>query len=162
MLIHLMQHGASLPKELDAHQPLSPLGREQVTKSAKAAKILGLRFELVIASRKTRSQQTAEIIARNTGYPVRRIEISDSVKAMADPLKAIAFLREYNGLDSIFIAGHQPSIAQIASHLLVGNDKMNLSITNGGLMQVDYSFSEKKGQLNWALSPSQLALIAED
>lgn len=161
MLIHFMQHGASLPKELDAQQSLSPLGREQVTKSAKAVRILGLQFELMIASRKVRSQQTAEIIARHTGYPVQRIEITESVKAMADPIKTIEFIREYNGLDSIFIAGHQPSIARTVSHLLVGNDALNLKITNGGLIQIDFTFSTMKGQLNWALSHTQMGHIAE-
>ena len=57
MLIHLMQHGVCLSKELDATQPLSPVGGEQIEKSATAARVLGLRFELIVASPKVRSLQ---------------------------------------------------------------------------------------------------------
>ncbi len=162
MLIHLMQHGLCLPKELDAHQPLSPIGREQIQKSARAAQALGLRYELVIASSKTRSLQTAEIMADYTGYPISRIEVTDAVKAMAPPQGAINFIREYDGLDSIFIAGHLPSLSLIASTLLTGGSNLSIAIENGGLMQIDLQSGETTGTLNWYLSPAQLAQIANN
>lgn len=162
MLIHLMQHGVCLPKELDAHQPLSPVGREQIQKSAKAAQILGLRYELVIASPKIRSQQTAEIMADYTGYPVSHIEVTDAVKAMAPAQATLSFIHEYDGLDSIFIAGHLPSLGIVASTLLTGGSKLDIHIENGGLMQIDLQPGKDKGVLNWYLSPAQLAQIANN
>lgn len=162
MLIHLMQHGACLPKELDPHQPLSPVGREQISKSAQAAQILGLRFELIASSRKTRAMQTAEIVAQKTGYPVPRIEISDTVKAMAPPKETIGFIREYQGLDSILIIGHLPNLGVVASTLLTGGTKVDIHIENGGLMQIDYNLAEERASLNWYISPAQLAIIAKD
>ena len=81
MLIHLMQHGACLSKELDPHQPLSPVGREQAIKSARAMRTLGLRFQLVVASPKLRSLQTAESHGRT--YRVSRgggIEVTEAIK----------------------------------------------------------------------------------
>lgn len=161
MLIHLMQHGACMPKEIDAHQPLSPIGREQVFKSAKATQKLGLRFELVIASPKSRSLQTAEIIAEHTGYPVSRIEVTEDVKAMARPQATLDFIRQYQGLDSVFVAGHLPSIAKVASTLLTGGVDMDIAVENGGLMQIDWDIEKNAGTLKWHLSPSHLAKLAE-
>ncbi len=160
MDIHLMQHGACLPKELDPHQPLSPVGREQITKSAQAARILGLRFELIVASPKVRSIQTAEIIAEYTGYPVARIEVTEAAKAMAPAQETINFINEYEGLDSIFIAGHLPSLGNIASGLLTGGKALDINIENGGLMQLARENGHTK--LNWYITPAQLAQIAKD
>lgn len=160
MLIHLMQHGTCLPKELDPHQPLSPVGREQIEKSAKAAQILGLNFELMIASPKERSIQTAKIMAAQTGYPIPQIEITDAVKAMAPVETTIDFIMEYEGLDSIFIAGHLPSLGTIAATLLTGSNSLNIHIENGGLLQIDLQLPKNTAILNWTLSPAQLAQIA--
>lgn len=159
MLIHLMQHGACMPKEIDAHQPLSPIGREQITKSAMAAQKLGLRFELVIASPKVRSLQTAEIMAEHTGYPVSRIEVTEDVKAMANPRATLDFISQYQGLDSVFIAGHLPSISMVASTLLTGGTALELAVENGGLIQIDWDIEKDSGILNFHLSPSHLNQI---
>jgi len=159
MLIHLMQHGACLSEELDPRQPLSPVGREMVAKAARAASILGLRFELVAASPKLRSQQTAQLMAEATGYPVARILITEAVKAMAKPQETIDFIKEYQGLESVLVAGHLPSLARVAAALLSGGTEPALRIENGGLMQIDLP-PKGPGILNWHLSPMQLALIA--
>jgi phosphohistidine phosphatase len=159
MRIHLMQHGQFLSEALDPHQPLNPVGRELTEKSARAARSLGLRFELVVASPKLRSRQTAEIMAKTTGYPVSRITETEAVKAMASPRDAIAFISEYEGLDSILVVGHQPSIGTLAAHLL-GSDGLALTIENSGLLQIGIKNIGDKGTLNWHLSPTQLALIA--
>ena len=161
MLIHLMQHGACLSKELDETQPLSPVGREMVEKTARAAGKLGLTFELVVASPKTRSMQTAAIMAEMTGYPVSGIEKTDAIKAMASPQAAIDFIKEYEGLDSVLITGHLPSLAKIASTLLVGDLSVAVNIENAGLMQIALP-AKGNGALNWYLTPAQLGLIAAD
>jgi len=160
MLIHLMQHGACLPKELDPTQPLSPVGREQVEKSARAARILGLRFELVVASPKARSRQTAEIMADHTGYPVSHIEVTEAVKAMAPAESTLKFIEEYNGLESILIAGHQPHLSLLASKILAGKNEVGIAIENGGLLQLALNPVKGQGVLNWCMTPAQLAVIA--
>lgn len=160
MLIHLMQHGACLPKEVNPNQPLSPVGREQVEKSARSAAILGLRFQLVVASPKLRSFQTAEIMAKRTGYPASRIVVTDAVKAMAPASEALRFIKEYDGLDSIFIAGHLPSLALLASAILSPAKGVDVRVENGGLMQIALEPGQAAGTLNWAMTPTQLAVLA--
>jgi phosphohistidine phosphatase len=160
MLIHLMQHGACLPKEVNPNQPLSPVGREQVEKTARAAAILGLRFELVAASSKVRSVQTAEIMAESTGYPVERIVVTDAVKAMAPTAETLKFINEYAGLDSILIAGHLPSLGLLASAILSPGRNVDVRVENGGLMQFSLEPGTPAGTLNWAMTPAQLAVLA--
>ncbi len=160
MNIHLMQHGACLSKELDPHQPLSPVGREQIVKSAQAARILGLSFELIVASPKIRSLQTAEIMAEHTGYPISRIEVTEAVKAMAPAQMTIDYINEYEGLDSILVTGHLPSLTNVASGLLVGGNGLVINIENGGLMQIVTTLKQEKTMLSWYLTPGQLAQIA--
>lgn len=159
MLIHLMQHGACLSKELDETQPLSPVGREMVEKAGMGAAVLGLHFELIVASPKVRSLQTAQIMAEHTGYPVSRIEQTETVKAMAQPQASIDFIKEYQGLESVLIAGHLPSLAKVASTLLTGDLSLSINIENAGLMQIALP-PKGNGVLNWYLSPAQLGLVA--
>jgi phosphohistidine phosphatase len=160
MLIHLMQHGACLPKEINPNQPLSPVGREQVEKTARAAAILGLRFELVAASSKLRSIQTAEIMSESTGYPVERIVVTDAVKAMAPTAETLKFITDYEGLDSILIAGHLPSLGLLASALLSPGKSVDVRVENGGLMQFNLEPGKPAATLNWAMTPAQLAVLA--
>jgi phosphohistidine phosphatase len=67
MELYLMQHGPNLSKDEDPEEPLSPDGKKQILKAAKAIKKMGLQFDVVIASPKKRSQQTAEIVAEAVG-----------------------------------------------------------------------------------------------
>jgi phosphohistidine phosphatase len=159
MLVHLMQHGACLSKELDPQQPLSPVGKEQIEKSAKGIHALGLQFELIIASPKARSLQAAEIVAEYTGYPLSKIEVTEAVKAMSPADTTINFLADYNGLDSVLIVGHLPSLANVTSQLLVQNSGLKIHIENGGLLQLDMSLPKKKASLNWHLTATQLAAM---
>ncbi|WP_316900846.1 histidine phosphatase family protein [Pseudodesulfovibrio indicus] len=160
MLIHLMQHGACLSKELNEQQPLSPVGREQVEKSGRAAARLGLRFDLVVASPKDRSRETAGIMARQTGYPVDEIVVTDTVKAMTPTAETLAFINEYSELKSILITGHLPSLGALASAMLAHGKVLDIAIENGGLMQISLEPGQTAGTLNWALTPAQLGVIA--
>lgn len=160
MLIHLMQHGACLSKELNEQQPLSPVGREQVEKSGRAAAMLGLRFDLIAASPKERSCQTARIMARRTGYPVDRIVVTEAVKAMTPTAETLDFIREYADLKSILITGHMPSLGALASAILAPGLVLDIAIENGGLLQIGLEPGETSGTLNWAMTPAQLGALA--
>ncbi|NDV19785.1 phosphohistidine phosphatase SixA [Pseudodesulfovibrio sp. JC047] len=161
MRIHLMQHGVCLSKELDKHQPLSPVGREQIEKSARAAQVLGLGFELIVTSPKTRTLETARIMAEYTGYPPSRIQVTDVVTAMTPAQKTLDYIRDYNGLESILIVGHLPSLGALASHILTTRTPVDIAIENGGLMQLEMDMTHQCGTLNWYLTPVQLGVIGE-
>lgn len=159
MLIHLMQHGACLPKEADPAQPISPVGIDQITRSAKAMRSLGLEFDLIVASTKLRAVQTAEIIADTIGYPTRKIDTNDAFKPSAQPEKALSYIEECDR-ELILVVGHLPSLPRLASRLLGHNDGVHLHFSNGGLTSIEASPTLSQATLLWHLQPKHLSLMS--
>ncbi len=160
MEIYLMQHGLALSKKEDSQRPLSSEGRAQIERSASALSEMGIHFDLIIASTKKRSRGTAEIVAEATGYK-GTIEETGAIKPSADPREAIAYLGKFEGSRSVFLAGHLPSLARIASRLLSEKSEISIQFTNGGLCRVDVeSVPGPSGTLCYCLTPGQLALMS--
>ncbi len=166
MELYLTQHGTALPKELDPEQGLSPLGKEQVEKCGRAARLLVHHPDVLLASPKKRSRQTAEILAQILGYPVKRILVTEAVKAMTsawDTLHLLRSLHEERDARSVLIAGHMPGIGELISLLITSNARAAVHIENGGLARVDIlDFTRPAGTLLWHLTPQQLGLIASE
>jgi phosphohistidine phosphatase len=162
MEIYLMQHGPNLSKDEDPEEPLSPDGKKQVSKAAKAIKRMGLQFDLIIASPKTRSLQTAALVAKAVGFPVEGIVETEKVKAMTPAEEAIAYLAQFGDKDSILIAGHLPSLAEVASALLTSGSKATIQFERGGIGRIDVDkLPTNEGKLRWYLTPAQLDLMAD-
>ena len=162
MEIYLMQHGPNLSKDEDPEEPLSPDGKRQVSKAAKAIKRMGLKFDVIIASPKTRSQQTAALVAETVGFPVEGIMETQKIKAMTPAEETIAYLAQFNEKDSILIAGHLPSLAEVASALLTSGSKATIQFERGGIGRIDVEkLPTHDGKLRWYLTPAQLELMAD-
>lgn len=162
MEIYLMQHGPNLSKDEDPEEPLSREGEAQITAAAGAAKKMGLQFDVVIASTKKRSKQTAEMVTSVLGFPLDKIIETEKVKAMTPPEETIDFLRQFESSKSIFIAGHLPSLAKLASYFLTGDESVSIHFLRGGLGRIDLeAFPNKGAELRWYLTPDQLNLIAK-
>lgn len=161
MELYLMQHGASLRKEIDPDQGLSPVGREQVEKTGQALAKMGLDFDLILASPKKRSIQSAAVIAEAVGYPLNKILASDSVKPMAPPRELLNLLEENRTRESVFIAGHLPSLNELTSLLITPESKASVQFENSGAARIDIQdFTRPSGTLVWRLTPFQLQLLA--
>jgi phosphohistidine phosphatase len=157
MEIHLMQHGSCLPKEADPQMPLSPVGLDQIERSAEAVRLLGLGFDRIVASPKLRSQQTAEAVARAVGYAPADIVVADAVKAMAPPAETVEFLCGL-GVGSVLVAGHLPNLAELASWLMGG---AKVAVDNGGLICLEADDPRARdARLAWSLTPMQMQLVA--
>ena len=63
MSLYLVQHGKSLPKEIDPDRSLSEEGKTTVHRTAIAATEYHIHVSQIIHSGKTRARQTAEIIS---------------------------------------------------------------------------------------------------
>lgn len=163
MELYLMQHGMSLSKELDPEQPLSPVGRDQVEKSAQAARLMGLNVDLLITSPKKRAQQTAAMLAQALGYPASGIRVSEAVKAMTPPSVTLQYIEELQQryeLARVCIVGHMPSIGEIVSTLITSDSKAAVQIENAGLLRLDIlDFKRPAGSLAWYMGPQQLSLV---
>ncbi|MFP3869371.1 MAG: SixA phosphatase family protein [Syntrophobacteria bacterium] len=161
MEIYLMQHGPNLSKDEDPEESLSPEGEAQISTAAQAVKRMGLRFDVIIASPKKRSRQTAAIVARAVGYSEGEIVETDKVKAMTPAEETIGYLKLHEGKSAVFIAGHLPSLAEVASFLLTDGSRSSIHFVRGGLGRIDVKeLPTHSGELRWYLTPGQLELIA--
>jgi len=158
--LYLMQHGACLSEDVNPDQPLSPVGREAVARSARAAKAMGLAFELMIASPKTRARETAAIVAEAVGYPLSAVLVTEEVKALARPETTYELLRRRREARRVFIAGHLPHIPRLICASLGLRGESAVHIENAGLACLHLEdFAPSRGSLEWSLSAWQLALI---
>ncbi len=159
MFIFLMQHGACLPKELNAEQPLSPVGRSQVARSAEALRQLGFGFDAMAASTRQRAMQTAEIVAEIMAAPGIKISRSDALKPTAPVEETIRFLAGFERRQSLLVAGHMPNLGLLASHLLCpAHEPLSLGIENAGVALIEIrSPLERNGHLHWLLKAQHLS-----
>lgn len=161
MEIYIMQHGPSLPKEQDPEEGLSSEGEERIHASGKALKKMGIGFDAILSSPKKRSKQTATIIAKEVGFQHEKIIETDRVKAMTPPEETIKALSELSNYNKVLIAGHLPSVAEVASFLLTEGSKATIEFERGGCCRIDVEdLPTHTGHLRWYLTPEQLQLIA--
>ena len=162
MEVYLMQHGPNLSEDEDPEESLSPEGEAQVSKAAQAINKMGLTFDVVIASTKKRSQQTAAIVAEAIGFPVDGIVETEKVKAMTPAEETIHYLEQFQDKQSVLIAGHLPSLAEVASSLLTSGSKTTIQFERGGIGRIDVeALPTHEGRLRWYLTPAQLELMVE-
>ncbi|MFW5733731.1 MAG: SixA phosphatase family protein [Oceanidesulfovibrio sp.] len=161
MRLYLMQHGTAFPKEVDPEQPLSPVGAEQVEASAKAMQVLGIKPEIIIASPKKRSRQTAARVAVALGVPESEVMVSETVKATANSYVTLEFIASLPRAESVFIAGHLPNLERLAALFVAADGKASITFQNGGLTCIDAPRLESgQGSLVFHLTPKQLRAIA--
>jgi len=161
MRIYMIQHGQPLPKEEDPERGLSEEGMRQINLSAKAMKKVGMKVDVICSSPKKRARQTAEIVAKELGYPIEKIEISSVFEPLSPPADAISYLQSFTDKTSIFVAGHLPSLAEIASELL-SEEHISIQFQMGGICEIEVEeLPTHQGKLISFLTPEQLALIAK-
>ena len=161
MEIYLMQHGPALPKEQDPEEGLGPEGEGRIRASGQALKKMGVAFDAILSSPKKRSKQTAAIVADAVGFPKDKIVETKKVKAMAPAEETVQALSELSGAERVLIAGHLPSVAEVASFLLTEGSKAAVQFEMGGCCRIDVEgLPTHAGRLRWYLTPAQLQLVA--
>lgn len=161
MELFLMQHGVCLPKELEPDQPLSPVGYDQVERTGTALRRMGADFDAILCSPKTRSYESAQVVAQCTGFPEKAIRVTEAVKAMAPPSALFDLLQEQGNLQSVFVAGHLPHLGEVVSMLITDHCKVAIQIENAGLLRLEVlNFERPAGTLLWYLTPGQLKLLS--
>ena len=161
MELYLMQHGLAVPESEDPERPLSVEGQEQIETSAKAMGRMGLRIDVFATSTQKRALQTAEIVAVALGYPTSCIAQSKAIYPKADIEELLGYLMQWKDRESVFVAGHMPSLANAAGFLLCEAEEISIDFQNGGLCCIEAERLEQgAGMLKFYVTPSQLELIA--
>jgi len=156
-----MQHGESYPKEEDPERSLTSRGEEQIHLSGKALKQMDVYFDCIISSPKKRAQQTAEIIATELGFPQDKINVTETLEPTVPAEDALSYLQSRTLKNRVFLAGHLPSLGEIASALMSERSHISLHFEMGGAMRIDVEeLQHRSGNLRWLLTSDQLALLA--
>ena len=75
--------------------------------------------------------------------------------------ETVQTLSELSGAERVLIAGHLPSVAEVASFLLTEGSKAAVQFEMGGCCRIDVEeLPTHSGRLRWYLTPDQLRLIA--
>jgi phosphohistidine phosphatase len=149
MALYLVQHGKSLPKEVDPDQGLSPEGITQTERTALLARDLGLKIGGILQSGKTRARQSAEILAAALHPP-------DGIKEAPglNPLDDVSAWISVKPGDNLMLVGHLPFMARLAALLVTGSqEKPVIAFQNSGIVCLDRDEGAVSWVIRWALVP---------
>jgi phosphohistidine phosphatase len=150
MAIYLVQHGKSLPKDVDPDKGLSEEGRKEVERVASAARRHGLEVASIRHSGKKRALQTAEIIAF-------MLHSSGGVKEMSglgpsDDVTNLAATIDQH--ENTMFVGHLPFMEKLVAYLIRGSvEKPVLRFKNGGIVCLEKEPESGAWIIKWMLLP---------
>lgn len=152
MKVYLMQHALAYSADEDPDRPLRPEGIDQAKAAARGVKRLGLTFDLIVASPKRRSHQTAALVAEGVRYPHSDILTTEVVLPEQQPQALLDLLQKEAPDSSVLVVGHMPHLAKLSALLLQGGE---VSFENAGLACFDLSASPAR--LEFLLKAQHLA-----
>lgn len=120
--LYLMRHGIAEDDYdiADEDRQLTGEGRRKVETVAGGLATLGVKPDLVLASPLVRAQQTAAIVVAVLA-PKLGVETCTGLRNGTEPEDLLAELAAHRGMQHVFLIGHQPSLGELASHLLTGS-----------------------------------------
>ncbi len=151
MALYLVQHGKSLPKDVDPEKGLSEEGVAEVERIADVAKGYGVCVSRIKHSGKKRALRTAEIFAAALAPEDGVVEASglnplDDVTTVGAALKS----RENH-----MLVGHLPFMSRLTSYLIVGStDAAIFKFQNGGVVCLDQEPDNGPWFIKWTLMPN--------
>lgn len=150
MALYLVQHGKSLPKEVDPQQGLSQEGRADVERIAAVARNYGIRVAGIAHSGKLRAVQTAEIYASALGI-LNNITERSGLK----PLDNVAVFGDtLNTGDDLMLVGHLPFMEKLISYLVTGDaENLVFKLQNGGILCLEKDDDSRSWYIKWTLMP---------
>jgi phosphohistidine phosphatase len=151
MALYLVQHGKSLPKDIDPEQGLSEEGVAEVERIAQAAKGYNVQVRQIRHSTKERARQTAAVFQAAL-MPQEPMQVMEGLGPM-DDVKAIAgrMLDKPN----LMLVGHLPFMERLASYLITGaTEKKVFKFQNGGIVCLDREPESGDWFVKWALMPN--------
>jgi phosphohistidine phosphatase len=151
MALYLVQHGQSLPKDVDPDQGLSDEGIAETKRIAEVALNYRIQVALIKQSGKKRARQTADIFA-DTLQPARGVEETAGLKPMDD---VTAFASGLEAGADVMLVGHLPFMERMAAYLVTGSsDKPIFKFQNSGIVCLDKDPNSGFWIIVWALMPN--------
>ena len=101
----------------DRDRPLNQRGARDAPLMGQRLKARGARPTLMVTSPAVRARQTAQIIAREIGYPQEFLQREEELY-LASPEQILAVLaRQESSFRDIIVCGHNPGLTELANRL---------------------------------------------
>ncbi len=150
MALYLVQHGQSLPKDVDPDQGLSEKGVAETERIAEVAKNYHINVGKILHSVKTRARKTADILASALN-PTESVKEVEGLKPMDD---VAAFAASLNPDTNTLLVGHLPFMERMTAYLVTGSiDKPVFKFQNSGIVCLDQNPETKSWVIIWSLMP---------
>jgi len=151
MTLYLVQHGQSLPKDVDPDQGLSELGVAETERIAGVAKNYHINVKLIMHSVKTRARKTADILASALN-PTNGVKEVEGLKPMDDVAACAA---KIDPDENVMLVGHLPFMERITSYLITGSiDQPLIKFQNSGIVCLDKDPETQGWVIKWTLMPN--------
>ncbi len=150
MALYLVQHGKSLPKDVDPDQGLSDEGKSEVQRIVGVAEGYGVEVSKIAHSGKKRARQTAELFGTLLA-PSQDREERDGLKPL-DDVSAIADTLDTS--ENLMLVGHLPFMERLANYLITGSsDGLVFKFQNGGILSLEQDPESGSWFIKWSLMP---------
>ena len=150
MALYLVQHGRSLPKDVDPDQGLSEEGVAETERIAGVAKGYHINVAQIMHSVKTRARKTADIYA-SALTPTGGVKEVGGLKPMDD---VADFAVSLNPDTNTMLVGHLPFMERMAAYLVTGSiDKPIFKFQNSGIVCLDKDPDSDSWVIVWTLMP---------
>ena len=150
MSVYLVQHGLSLPKDVDPGKGLSEEGIAEVQRIADVARGYGIRVTRIVHSGKARAHQTADLFAARL-QPAQGVMPMEGMKPLDD---VTAFAAQIDNSSDTMYVGHLPFMERLAAFLLTGSyAKPVFKFQNGGIVSLYEDADLGSWVIKWALMP---------
>ncbi len=151
MALYLVQHGQSLPKDVDPDQGLSEKGVAETERIAEVAKNYHINVGKILHSVKTRARKTADILASALN-PTESVKEVEGLKPMDD---VAAFAASLNPDTNTLLVGHLPFMERMTAYLVTGSiDKPVFKFQNSGIVCLDKDPETDSWVIVWTLMPN--------
>lgn len=151
MALYLVQHGQSLPKDVDPDQGLSEKGVAETERIAEVAKNYHINVGKILHSVKTRARKTADILASALN-PTESVKEVEGLKPMDD---VAAFAAALSPDTNTLLVGHLPFMERMTAYLVTGSiDKPVFKFQNSGIVCLDKDPETDSWVIVWTLMPN--------
>jgi phosphohistidine phosphatase len=162
--LYILRHGIAVsvgtPGITDDERPLTTKGEKRMRQIARGLLRLDLNLDRIATSPLPRAKSTAEIVARELGTP-ELVETCRELGVGASAADIARWLAERTE-DRLMIVGHNPSLSDLISLLVLGPGQPSIcDLKKGGIAALGApAASRGRYELNWVAAPRLIRRLA--
>ena len=142
----------------DAARKLTDKGLQEARMLADALEAMGVSVGKVLTSPLVRAAQTAAILGQRMGALVEETDLLGP-GGDRDELRSVLKQLAAEGVQTVALVGHTPTLEQMIGELIAGSPSVGLSLSKAGAALVELADNARSAELRRLLRRSQLDLM---